>query len=205
MNQILIYEEIGPWGVTAKQVVEQVSALDGVEPVTVRVNSPGGDVYEGLAIMNALRGYAGEVTGIVEGLAASAASFIVAGGCSRVIARPSAELMVHDAWAWPDGDAAELRKVADDLDRMSDKLAGIYAEKAGGDPAMWRDTMRAETWYTAEEALAAGLVDAVEDARQAADLVTASASRSRVFAQARSKFKYRGRASAPPPTISTLR
>ena len=193
MVELVIYGEIG-WENTGKAVLDQLTSFDG-EDLTVRVNSPGGDVYEGVAIMNALRAYTGHVTVIVEGLAASAASFIVAGGGDEVIARPTAELMVHDAWTCVDGNAAELQKTAKDLDRMSDNLATIYADKTGGDPSEWREIMREETWYSAAEALEVGLVDRVEDARQPVE----ASLRQPVFAKAMRRFRYQGRADAPAP------
>ena len=192
MTEILLYEDIGYWGITAAGVVDQINQAEGGD-ITLRVNSPGGDVHEGLAIMNALRAHSGTVTAIVEGLAASAASFIVCGGADRAIMRPHAEMMIHDAWTWPDGNADELRRAADALDRLSDNLASIYAAKAGGDQAEWRDRMRAETWYSAEEALAAGLVDQIVDAREQAHQPQL------VSARAAKRFKYACRAFAPAP------
>lgn len=192
MAEILLYEDIGYWGVAAAGIVDQISQAAG-EDITLRVNSPGGDVHEGLAIMNALRAHKGTVTAIVEGLAASAASFIVCGGADRAIMRPHAEMMIHDAWACPEGNADELRRAADNLDRLSDNLASIYAAKAGGDRAEWRDRMMAETWYSAEEALVAGLVDQIVDTREQArhpQLVSARAAK---------RFKYACRAFAPAP------
>lgn len=195
MHEILLFDEIGMWGITAKEVVTQLQAA-GDEPVLLRVNSPGGDVYEGIAIMNALRGHKGEVTAVVEGMAASAASFIIAGGATKVIARPEAEIMVHDAWAFSEGNADDLGKVVSDLDRMSAKLAEIYAAKSGGSADEWRDIMRAETWFTAEEALAAGLVDSVEDALALEPVALARAGGTRRML---ARFKYTGRGEAPDP------
>lgn len=195
MSDILLYGEIG-WENTSKSVVEQLATMDG--DITLRVNSPGGDVYEGIGIMNALRGYqGGVVTAVIEGMAASAASFIVVGGADRIVARPNAEIMIHDAWTFVDGNAEKLAKTLADLERMSENLAGIYAERVGGEPSEWRAKMKAETWFSAQEALDAGLVDAVEDARQP---VSAKAG-PLVFAKALARFKYAGRAVAPDPKI----
>ena len=108
MNEILIYGDIG-WENTARQVEDQLKEFNG-EPVKVRINSGGGDVYEGIAILNALRGYSGEITVVVESLAASAASFIAVGAGSKVVIRPNAELMIHKAWTMLAGNA-------DDIDR----------------------------------------------------------------------------------------
>lgn len=199
MNELLIFGEIG-WENTAKDVVARLAEFDGGD-VTVRINSGGGDVYEGLAIMNALRGYPGTITAVVEGLAASAASFIAVGGADRVVCRPNAELMIHEAWTFVDGNAETLQKTLADLDRISGNLAGIYAERTGGDADHWRGLMRAETWFSADEALAVGLVDAVEDARQPV-AAAVSAGRSPVSAKVLARFKYSGRGSAPPPPVN---
>ena len=193
MTDVLIHGDIG-FEVRSADIIQQLAGVDG--DVVVRVNSGGGDVYEGLAIMNALRAHPGEVLVIVEGLAASAASFIAVGGGTRVVCRPHAELMVHEAWSMADGNAADMTKAAGDLDRVSGNLASIYADRAGGDPGVWRERMRAETWFSAEEALAAGLVDAVEDAR--APVKPAALGRSRVMA----RFRFNGRREAPAPDIN---
>lgn len=194
MNEIVIYGEIGVEN-TARGVREQLETFDGAD-VTVRVNSPGGNFYEGIAIMNVLRNYQGKVTVVIEALAASAASFIAVGGGDYIIARPNAEVMIHDASNVCGGNAADFQRAAEDLDRISDSMAKIYAEKAGGDWQAWREIMRGEQWYTAEEALEAGLVDAVDDARVPA---VAAAAVPLAFADSRRHFRYLGRGSAPAP------
>lgn len=194
MTEILIYGEIGG-DVVASSVVSELKGIEDDE-VTLRINSPGGDVYEGLTIMNALRSHSATVTAVVEGLAASAASFIAVGGADRVVMRPTAELMIHEAMSFIGGNAAEMSRVVDDLDRISANLSTVYAERSGGDPAEWRERMRAETWFSAEEAVAAGLADAVEDGRAAVAAVTGRVT---------NHFKYRGRSVAPSPTLTALR
>lgn len=193
MTEILIYGEIGG-DVVASSVVSELKGIEDDE-VTLRINSPGGDVYEGLTIMNALRSHPATVTAVVEGLAASAASFIAVGGADRVVMRPTAELMIHEAMSFIGGNAAEMSRVVDDLDRISANLSTVYAERSGGDPAEWRERMRAETWFSAEEAVAAGLADAVEDGRAAVAAVTGRVT---------NHFKYRGRSVAPSPTLTAL-
>ena len=191
MNDLLIYGDIG-WENTAKQVQERLNELDGA-PVRVRINSGGGDVYEGIAILNTLRAYSGDITVVIESLAASAASFIAVGAGSRVVIRPNAEVMVHKAWAMLSGNADDIDKMRADLARQDVKLAKIYADRAGGAPDDWLSVMAAETWYTAEEALAAGLVDEIEDAKQ-----PAMAS----LGAMRAQFKFANRAAAPPPPVT---
>ena len=145
MNDLLIYGDIG-WENTAKQVQEKLNEFDG-GPVRVRINSGGGDVYEGIAILNTLRSYDGDVTVVVESLAASAASFIAVGVGGRVVIRPNAELMIHKAWTLLSGNADDIDKTRADLARQDMKLASIYVEKAGGELDDWLQAMSAETWY----------------------------------------------------------
>ncbi|TQE43579.1 Clp protease ClpP [Corynebacterium phoceense] len=190
MNDLMIYGDIGGDN-TAAGIEKQLASFNG-EPIRVRINSDGGQVYEGIAILNALRGYAGEVTVVVESRACSAASFIAVGCGGRVIMRPNAELMIHKASADWWGNADDLEKARVDLERQDVKIANIYAGRAGGTADEWLERMRAETWYTAQEALDAGLVDAIEDAKAPA---AATNLQSRMVA----RFKYANRAAAPPP------
>ena len=198
MSEILLYGPIGPdfWepenAITAKSVMAQLSEISG--DVTVRISSGGGDVYEGIDIMQALKNHDGEVTVIVESLAASAASFIAVGGADRVLMRESSELMIHRAWTFTDGNADEVRKTLSDLERQDSKLARIYAGKAGGEIQDWLDAMSAETWYTAEEAVAAGLADGIVAEKSKVPAPSASL--------AKRRFKFANRAAAPPPPIS---
>lgn len=197
-GEVLIYDEIGQsfWGdgLTAKSFTRQIDELD-VDELTVRVNSPGGDAFDGIAIMNALKRHPARVTTIVDGLAASAASIIAVGGADRVVMAEGAQLMIHDAWSWSVGNAAALRKAGDDLDKLSQELAEIYARVAGTPVEEWRAAMREETWFTAKEAVACGLAHAVEGAESLADVQAFA--QGRVFAM----FKHDGRQSAPVPSI----
>ena len=196
MNEILMYGPIGEdfWepenSITAKSIMSQLADMTG--DVTVRISSGGGDVYAGIDIMNALKNYdGGEVTVIVESLAASAASFIAVGGADRVLMRASSELMIHRAWTWAEGNADEVAKTLKDLERQDTKLANIYAAKAGGTVEDWLAAMSDETWYTADEAVAAGLADEV-----IAEKTTAPEPAAKL---ARRRFKFANRAAAPPP------
>lgn len=138
--------------------------------VDLFVNSEGGQVFEGVAIHSAIASFPGTVTGKVTGLAASAASFILM-ACDRVEMAKGAKMMIHDAatgFAMASGNADDLRAfaqevitTADLLDAMSDTIAEMYADRAGGTVAGWRQTMKAETWYSATQAIEAKLADAV--------------------------------------------
>ncbi|MBM6622662.1 ATP-dependent Clp protease proteolytic subunit [Micrococcaceae bacterium RIT802] len=188
--EVYIYESIGGWfGVEASQFVRELAAMD-VEKITLRVNSPGGSVYDGVAIMNAIRRHKATVTATVDGLAASAASFIIMAADEIVMGRGS-ELMIHDASNIVWGNAADLLEEAGHLDRVSSSIAALYAERAGGTTEDWRTAMHAETWYSAAEAVEAGLADRVDGA--ASKEADASA-----FADV-TRFAHAGRGNAPAP------
>lgn len=195
MSELLLFGEVG-WEIKAQDVINHLAGMAG-EDVSVRLNSGGGDVYEGIAVMNALRAHDGQVTVVIEGLAASAASVIACGGANHVVIRPNAEVMIHEAWTFADGNAADLAKKVEDLNRASQNIAEVYAARAGGTADEWRELMRAETWYSAQEALDSGLVDEIKDARAASESEPVAASYSpRMVAH----YKYSGRRSAPAPS-----
>lgn len=185
-TSVYIYDEVGYFGVTAADFVKEVSSIGNA--IELHVNSPGGDVFDGIAIYNVLKNHPHGVTTYVDGLAASAASFIAMAGGQVVIER-NAQMMIHEAHGLCIGNAADARELADLLDKSSDNIADIYAQKAGGIVEDWRAAMRAETWYSAQEAVDAGLADRVgsepaETAQNTWDL---------------SIFAYSGREAAPPP------
>lgn len=170
---LYLYDPIDEWfGVTASDLVQAIAGLGDVKAIDLHINSPGGDVFDAVAFLNTLRAHPATVHAIVDGLAASAASFIAAGS-DRLTMGPNSMMMIHDAWGIAIGDAAAMEAMRDLLDKTSDNIAGIYAGKAGGEVADWRAIMREEVWYTDEEALAAGLADEVaagEDAGDGADV-----------------------------------
>lgn len=170
--EIWFDDMIDDWfGISAAMIVSALLEADGRD-VLVHLNSPGGMVTEGLAIYNTFRQYAGKVTMRVEGLAASAASFVMLAGDETVI-EPTGMVMVHDAWDITMGPAIEHRRTADLLDKVSDNIAGIYASKGGGTATEWRTKMTENgdigTWYIGQEAVDAGLADSVTDAPAAED------------------------------------
>lgn len=138
------------------------SALDsiGSTDVEMHVHSPGGDAFEGLAIMNLLRQHKGDVHLIIDGLAASAAS-IVAMGADTVTMVPGAQMMIHDASALAIGQADDMRQAADMLDSISSNAADQYAAKSGKPSGEMRAAMKATTWFKAQQAVDAGLADDV--------------------------------------------
>lgn len=150
----------GFWGISATEVDAALKQIGDVDTLYVRLNSPGGEATEGVAIANLLRAHKATVRVTVYGMAASAASYIAAAG-DVVSMGPGSLMFIHDAWDIALGDAADMRKVADTLDTISDSIAGLYVLKAGGTTSDWRAVMHADTWYSAEAAVAAKLADRV--------------------------------------------
>lgn len=162
---VYVFDEIGYWGTNAQDFAQQISALD-VDDLSVHINSPGGDAFAGVAIMNALRDHKANVHVIVDGIAASAASIIAMGG-DKITMNLGSQMMVHDASTYAYGDASELRRQAETLDGISNSIADVYAARAGGTAEEWRAIMREETWYSAAEAVEAGLADTIDTATKA--------------------------------------
>lgn len=174
-TRVDIYDEIGGggWyseGVGAADFVATLASIEG--DLEIHINSPGGDVFEGLAIYNSIAQRPGNVTTVVDGHACSAASFIAQAGKIRIIA-PGAMMMIHDASGLCIGNSADMRELAELLDKVSDNIASIYAEHSGT-PDGWRQAMQAETWYTADEAVAAGLADRLAERPNVSALAAAA-------------------------------
>jgi ATP-dependent Clp endopeptidase proteolytic subunit ClpP len=188
-----LYGDIGFWGgVTANDFNQQLKNITA-QTLTIHVNSPGGDVFDGIAILNMLRAHPADKHVVVDGLAASAASFISMAG-NTVTMMPNSMMMIHDASGGCLGNAAEMQQMADLLDKVSDNLASIYATKSGkGTAAEWRDVMRAEQWYTADEAVEAGLADRVGDTDSPSEFKPPTDRWTLNF------YNYAGRSAAPPP------
>lgn len=204
--ELWIYDPIdswgGEWGVSAKEVGVALSLVpDDVTTINLRINSPGGEVWDAMAIANLLRRHKARIVAHVDGIAASAAS-VIAVTCDEVVMGVGSQMMIHDAWMVTIGDAASLAAAAEQLDKDSLALAGLYAKKAGGTAEEWRAAMtagaRRETWYSAEEAVAAGLADRVVES---AATKTVEA-RAKAMLAAMPGIQYRGgRAEAPAPVI----
>ena len=167
-GELLLYGRIGGggWladGIGAADVAAALKEL-GPGPLDVRINSGGGDVFDGVAIHSLLARHPGAVTVYVDGLAASAASFIMLAG-DRVRASRNAMIMIHDAMTMTFGSASTHQRAIDLLGKVSDNIADMYAERAGEDPEYWRGRMTENgedgVWYTGTEALDAGLVDEI--------------------------------------------
>lgn len=189
--------------VASPSLVRELDSID-VDEITMYVNSPGGIADDGVAIMNALARNKATVTAYVDGLAASAASIVIL-GADEIVMGAGSRLMIHDAWSITWGQASVIQKAAERLDKLSQTLAGLYAQRAGGDVDDWRAAMVAETWYTAEEAVEAGLANRVAKLHTAAtdDDETTGAQNVIPIADAARAFGWRhpGREAASAPFI----
>lgn len=159
---IQIFDQIGEdWfgggGLSGKQFSDVLNEV-GNGPLLVEINSPGGNVWDGLSIYNQLRGRRAPVTTRVVGIAASIASIIALAG-DKVEMADAALMMIHDPSGMASGTSEDMRKMADALDQHAEVLVGVYAKKTGKSPESIRAAMKAETWFTTPEAIAFGLVD----------------------------------------------
>ena len=156
--EVMLYDEVGGWfGATADDFIAELRQITAPR-MRVRVNSPGGSVFEGIAIANALRAHPANVTVQVDAIAASIASVIAMAG-DRIEMAPNSMMMIHDASGLCLGDASDMEEMAELLDLISDNIADAYATRAGGTREQWRERMRAETWYLPEDAVENGLAD----------------------------------------------
>lgn len=229
-TDVFIYDEIGgSMGVDAATFAEELNAITTPQ-ITVRINSPGGSLFDGIAIYNTLVQHRSTVRTRVDGIAASAASIIAmaaspynakadTGGVEMML---GSQLMIHDASAAMAGNAADMAAMSEFLNRQSNNITGIYVRKAGGTAEDWRDKMLAETWFFADEAVAIGLADRVytppkdgADGEQGsesapADLVEAVEDAfqdieilmHRRFDMSAKDYKYPDREHAPEPVLS---
>lgn len=165
-GQILLYGDVGDpfgWGdgFTPTDVI-QALAEHGPGDITVRINSGGGLAMDGMAIYSILKSHPGEITVLIDGVAASAASLIAMAG-AKIEMRDGAVIMIHDAATITFGDAGRHEKNRDFLDKLSDNYAGVYAARSGLTREDVRALMKAETWLTADEAIAKGFATAKID------------------------------------------
>ncbi len=157
--ELFIYGEVGWDGVTADDLIRDLSQIDAPE-ITVRINSPGGSVFGGVAIYNALRTHPAAVTVLVDSIAASIASVIAQAGDVRKMVQHS-QMMIHEANGIAIGSGTEVREYAELLDKQTNLIASIFADRAGKSVGVFKALMNAETWFSADEAVAEGLADEV--------------------------------------------
>ena len=164
---VYIYDAIGIWGVEASPFVAAVRGLTA-PTLNLRINSPGGDVFDARAMKAALHDYDGKIVAHVDGLSASAASFLMMAADEIVMAEGSF-VMIHNAWGLTIGNADEHRMQAGILDKVDDSIVADYAARTGKPEADIREWMAAETWFTAEEAVSAGFADRVAPTKRKRD------------------------------------
>lgn len=199
--EIHLYGDIGETffgeGVSAEDFVAQLDAIDATE-LSIRINSPGGSAWDGLTIANAIIRHPATVTCYIDGLAASAASVVAVAG-DEVVASKYSQAMVHGASAVVlGGNSKELREIAAQMDGIDTSMASYYADRAGGTPADWSRAMAKETWYNADEMLAAGLATSIDTSAVRDEVEKAAAS---AMAGTAETYKYQGRTAAPAPTV----
>ena len=164
--EIWIYEQIGEdfWtggGVTAKNFQKELAGIKASQ-IDLHINSPGGEVFDGITIYNLIKQHPANVTAHIDGLAASIASVIALAG-DTVIMAENALFMIHNPWGFAMGDATEMRKTADLLDKVGGSLVTAYASKSGKSDDEISVLMDSETWMTAQEAKDAGFIDEISE------------------------------------------
>lgn len=164
-----IFDEIGLWGITAKDFKEELQEKDTGGHIRVSINSPGGDVFDGLAIYSLLAERRDRVSVEVYGLAASIASIIALAG-KELIMRAGTFFMIHDPWSLVIGNSDEMRKTADILDKIAAQIFGIYSERTALTDDELKAAMKSETWYTPQEAVDAGFASVVQGEKVAASV-----------------------------------
>jgi ATP-dependent Clp protease protease subunit len=177
-NTISILDQIGQdfWtgeGVTAKRISAALRSIGAERDVVVNINSPGGDLFEGLAIYSLLREHKGEVTVKVLGLAASAASIVAMAGDTVQIAR-AGFLMIHNTWVVALGNRNDLRDIADQLEPFDSSMADIYAARTGMERKNVAKMMDAETWISGSDAVEKGFADALLPSDQVKESATSN-------------------------------
>lgn len=193
--ELYLYDPIdswgGDWGVSAKEFAMALAVLpDETTEIRLHINSPGGETWEMFSIVNQLARHRARVVAIVDGVAASAAS-VIAVAADECVMGVGAQLMIHDVWAIAVGNESDLLDMARLMSKQCNEIARMYATKAEGQVAAWRELMRAETWFTADEAVAAGLADR-----------TVETEAKPVAQFDMSRFRYRCRADAPSPAAA---
>ncbi|MEW5952641.1 MAG: head maturation protease, ClpP-related [Bacillota bacterium] len=172
VGELLLYGDISShswWGdeITPKQFKEDLAALGDISELNIYINSGGGDVFAGQAIHSILKRHAATKTVYIDGLAASIASVIAMAG-DRILMPRNAMMMVHKCWTWTSGNADDMRRMADDMDKIDESIIAAYEDKTGMDKDEIKELMEKETWMTAEEAVEYGFADEIENGKKIA-------------------------------------
>ena len=152
VTDVYLFNDIGTFGVSAQSFVEEIKEYEGKE-LAIHINSLGGEVFDGMAIYSIIQRRKAKTTVYIEGIAASIAS-VIALAADEVIMSENSLLMIHNAWGGTQGDASEMRKQADVLDKITNEIAEIYVKKTNLPYDEIIRLMSDETWLTAEEAVA---------------------------------------------------
>lgn len=160
-SEIWLYDEIGLWGIGAKEFIAELNAIKS-PTIDMHINSPGGEVFDGAAIYNAIKRHPAEVTTYIDGIAASIASVIALAG-NKVIMAENAIYMMHNPSGIVVGTSEDMRKTADILDKIRETMIGAYVGKSGKSESEVKAWLDSETWMNAEEAKAAGFADEIGD------------------------------------------
>ena len=158
---VYIFDEIGTYGITAQEFINDIKDLKDL-PINLRINSLGGDVFDGMAMYNVIKRREAKTTVYIEGIAASIAT-IIALGADEVVMAENSLFMIHNAWGGTMGEAKDMRKTAETLDKISGELTDIYRKKTGLSYDVLAEMMDEETWLNAEEAFELGFVDTISD------------------------------------------
>jgi len=158
---IYIFDEIGTYGVTAQEFITDIKGLKDM-PINLRINSLGGDVFDGMAMYNVIKRREAKTTVYIEGIAASIAT-IIALGADEVVMAENSLFMIHNAWGGTMGESKDMRKTADTLDKITSELTDIYRKKTGLSYDALAEMMDEETWLNANEAFELGFIDTISD------------------------------------------
>ena len=166
VGEIFIYDDIGSGffsdGVTPKSFAEDLKALGAVRTLNIFINSPGGSVFDGVSIYNQIKRHKARKNVFIDGIAASIASVIAMAGDEINIAA-NGFMMIHEPWSCACGNASDLRRTADQLDKINDSILNTYAERTPTPENVIADMMEAETWMNAEEAVELGFADKITE------------------------------------------
>jgi ATP-dependent Clp endopeptidase proteolytic subunit ClpP len=185
LNELKLYGEIGPGGVSAQMVKEQLAAADPLRPLVVRIDSPGGSVFDGFSIYDSISTWTAGSKVIIESAAFSIASYIALAG-DEVEITENGYMMIHKPFTVTEGDDDEHANAADLLRKLKASMVDVYGRRLGMDAEAIEKLMKQETWFTAAEAKKAGLVDVVNSRKKQSRLVESQAKMpTRVFASLR--------------------
>lgn len=158
---VYLFNDIGTFGITAQSFIDEIKEYENKE-LNIHINSLGGEVFEGMAIYSIIQRRKAKTTVYIEGIAASIASVIALAG-DEIIMSENSLLMIHNAWGGTQGDAKDMRKQADVLDKITNEIAEVYVKKTRMPYSQIEEMMNEETWLTAEEAVALGFVDSISE------------------------------------------